>query len=108
VNPSAVSTAVTDHQLSGVLEITWQDGHTSRLPHAVLRKGCRCASCQQILRSTGAAAPAAPGLRISAINLVSDKGLNLVFDDGHGRGIFPWFYLRELDAEGSAVLTARV
>jgi DUF971 family protein len=27
---------------------------------------------------------------------VSDKGLNLVFSDGHGRGIFPWAYLRGL------------
>jgi len=108
VNPSAVPTAVTDHQRSGVLEIAWQDGHTSRLPHAALREGCRCAGCQQLLRSTGAAAQASPGLRISAINPISDKGLNLVFDDGHSRGIFPWVYLRELDTEGIATVTAPV
>jgi len=35
-------------------------------------------------------------IRLDAIHPVGDKGLNLVFSDGHGRGIFPWAYLREL------------
>jgi DUF971 family protein len=29
---------------------------------------------------------------------VGELGLNLVFDDEHGRGIYPWPYLRELGA----------
>jgi DUF971 family protein len=38
----------------------------------------------------------APDLRLEGIHPIADKALNLVFSDGHGRGIFPWSYLREL------------
>jgi DUF971 family protein len=51
------------------------------------RAGCRTACC---------APEAASSIRLAAIHAVSDKGLNLAFSDGHGRGIFPWAYLREL------------
>lgn len=90
-----VPEAVVDHQASGVLEIRWAGGATSRLPHALLRERCRCAGCEQQRRhGTPPAAPA--GVRLAALHPVSDQGLNLVFDDGHGRGIYPWAYLHSL------------
>ena len=88
--------AIVDHQASGVLELRWQDGSESHLPHALLRAHCRCAGCQQVYRQEGRHPEAAPTIRLVAINPISDKGLNLVFSDGHGRGIFPWAYLHEL------------
>ena len=89
-------TAITDHQRSGLLEITWGDGLVTQLPHALLRQRCRCAGCQQLAR-TGAAGPlTSPALRLIHIETVSNQGLNLRFSDGHGRGIYPWAYLREL------------
>ncbi len=87
--------AVTDHAVSGVLEVQWSDGRTSRLPHARLREACRCAGCEQQRRRGHP--PAAPvGLRLAEIRPVGEQGLNLAFDDGHDRGIYPWPYLRSL------------
>jgi DUF971 family protein len=90
--------AIVNHQSSGVLELTWLDGSVSRLPHRLLRAHCRCASCEQQRRLTGAPAETNASIRLDAIHPIADKGLNLVFSDGHGRGIFPWAYLHELDA----------
>jgi DUF971 family protein len=88
--------AITDHRASGWLEITWDDRHTSRLPHAWLRARCRCAACEQRRRAQAPPASVAAELRLAEIHPVGEHGLNLVFSDGHGRGIYPWPYLREL------------
>ena len=88
--------AITDHQTSGVLEIVWADGAVSQLAHGVLRLQCRCASCEQQRRAGQLPVESDPNVRLSGIDPVGDKGLNLVFSDGHRRGIYPWLYLREL------------
>jgi DUF971 family protein len=88
--------AVVNHEASAVLELRWQDGSVSRLPHPLLRTRCRCAACQQLERREGRLPEADATIRLDAIHPISDKGLNLVFSDGHGRGIFPWPYLHEL------------
>jgi DUF971 family protein len=87
---------IVDHQASGVLELRWQDGSVSQLAHGLLRARCRCAACEQAYRECGQHPEPASSVRLVALNPVSDKGLNLVFSDGHGRGIFPWAYLHEL------------
>lgn len=89
---SAWPVQVTDHAASGVLEITWADGRTSRLPHAWLRSACRCADCEA-QRRAGTEPAAAEDVRVTEIRPVGEQGLNLVFSDGHGRGIYPWNYL---------------
>jgi len=88
--------SIVDHQASGVLELVWQDGTESRLSHGLLRSCCRCAACEQQFRQTGSRADIAPSIRLDDIRPIGDKGLNLVFSDGHGRGIYPWAYLREI------------
>ncbi|MGK2898989.1 MAG: DUF971 domain-containing protein [Burkholderiaceae bacterium] len=90
--------AIVNHQASGVLELRWHDGSESHLAHGLLRARCRCAGCQQLYRQQGNHPEAIATIRLEAINPISDKGLNLVFSDGHGRGIFPWAYLHELSA----------
>ncbi|KQW54262.1 DUF971 domain-containing protein [Variovorax sp. Root411] len=87
---------IVDHQASGVLELCWRDGSTSRLAHGLLRARCRCAACEQAFRAHGSHPEPEASIRLAAIHPVADKGLNLVFSDGHGRGIFPWAYLRGL------------
>jgi len=88
--------AIVNHQASGVLELLWQDGSESRLPHGLLRARCRCAGCEQSWRAQGTHPEPVAAIRLDAIHPIGDKGLNLVFSDGHGRGIFPWAYLHEL------------
>jgi DUF971 family protein len=93
--------SIVDHQASGVLQLVWQDGRADGLPHALLRSCCRCAGCEQQRRQTGTTAEAAASIRLVAIELVGDKGLNLVFSDNHGRGIYPWAYLRQIGRQHS-------
>ena len=45
----------------------------------------------------GAAAPDCSGVVLTEAHAMADAGLNLVFSDGHRRGIYPWAYLRELE-----------
>ncbi|WP_341890174.1 DUF971 domain-containing protein [Variovorax sp. YR752] len=99
---------ICDHRATGLLEITWDDAGTSRLPHAWLRAHCRCAACEQRARTQAPRPAVAAALRLTGIHPVGEQGLNLVFSDGHGRGIYPWAYLRELGnrlpAGGAALL----
>lgn len=88
--------SIVDHRASAMLAIEWEDGAVSRVPHAVLRECCRCASCVHARRGGHNLKQRASGVMLTDIKPVSDKGLNLVFSDGHDRGIFPWQYLREL------------
>lgn len=88
--------AITDHRLGGVLEIRWADGQVSRLGHPLLREHCRCAGCEQQRRQGLGPAAADAQLRLVQIDTVGTMGLNLQFSDGHGRGIYPWAYLRQL------------
>ncbi len=96
----AAPRAITDHRASRVLEIAWDDGHVARLPHARLRAACRCAACVQQGRTRAASGVPTPdvdpAVALATIAPVGDRGLNLVFSDGHGRGLYPWAYLREL------------
>jgi DUF971 family protein len=94
--------AITNHQSSGILELRWDDGTTSRLPHALLREHCRCGLCENNRRRL-AARPAVPAtIRLTDIRPFGANALNLVFDDRHDRGIYPWAYLHELAAAHSA------
>jgi DUF971 family protein len=88
--------SIINHEESGMLDLVWQDGRESRLSHGLLRARCKCAACQQQYRQQGTYPDISPSIRLDAIHPVSDQGLNLVFSDGHGRGIYPWAYLHEL------------
>jgi DUF971 family protein len=96
VSPHELPAEIVNHAASGVLELVWQDRTRARLPHGLLRFACRCAACEQQSRTTGRRSEVPPGIRLDDIRPVGDKGLNLVFTDGHGRGIYPWAYLRQI------------
>ena len=93
---SCIPVHVTDRRLSGLLVIEWHDGAVSSLRHADLRQRCRCAACTQ--RQRTGQLPDPPSALVE-IRPVADGALNLVFADGHDRGIYPWTYLRELGEE---------
>jgi len=73
------------------LVLHWLDAEPQRIAHHVLREACPCAGCR-LLRS------GEDGLKVPRDVVVSEirpmgYGLQLVFSDGHDRGIFPWPYL---------------
>ena len=76
------------------LTLEWADGASLSLSHVRLRGACPCAQCKAA-RLRGAIALVNEGVRLERIAL-QGYGVQLVFSDGHERGIYPWGYLREL------------
>lgn len=90
--PSAIRNA----RGSGELTLEWADGRRLQLSHARLRAACPCSQCRAG-RLHGRIDSVDQGVRLSAIN-PQGYGVQLVFDDGHDRGIYPWNYLYEMAA----------
>jgi DUF971 family protein len=92
-------TIVNDRQ-GRMLDIVWDDGPAQQLPHALLRTQCKCTVCQsqRLLAEAAQLPPATPpsDVRIEDIRQIGVYGIQLVFSDGHERGIYPWDYLRTL------------
>ena len=86
---------LTLHAASGRLEVLWSDGARGFLSGPQLRAACRCGGCESLRR---AARPVQPpeSTAISELQPVGDMGLQIVFNDGHDRGIYPWPYLHQL------------
>lgn len=84
------------HSSAGMLVVEWPDSSTSQLSHARLRAACPCSRCRAT-RLAGRIDVASADVRLRALN-PQGYGVQLVFSDGHDRGIYPWQYLRELAA----------
>jgi DUF971 family protein len=100
-NPPPAGTGVTQVETianqirTGALDILWSDGKRQRFTHAFLRGRCQCTECKSLqLRGNTGTVPLQ--LRITEIRPVGAYGVQLVFSDGHDRGVYPWTYLREL------------
>ena len=78
-----------------VLSILWDDGEVSRLDATLLLRNSRSASTRRA-EAEGDTSPVSDDIRLADIRLVGVYGVQLVFSDGHDRGIYPWIYLREL------------
>jgi DUF971 family protein len=76
------------------LWIEWTAGECAELSHARLRAACPCSQCRAALLG-GQISVVDEQVQITAIN-TQGYGVQLVFSDGHERGIYPWIYLREL------------
>ncbi len=76
------------------LTICWQDGEEHHISHRQLRAACRCATCRA-QNTSGNIVLIDADIRVEQINNLG-QGLQLIFSDGHQRGIFPWQYLYEL------------
>jgi DUF971 family protein len=76
------------------LLIRWQDGTEQTIPYVQLRAACRCATCRA-QHTSGNIQLIAANIHVEKINNLG-QGLQLVFSDGHERGIFPWAYLFEI------------
>lgn len=82
------------------LNLEWADGARQQLSHARLRGACPCSQCKAA-RLRGAIDLVDAGVRLERIAL-QGYGVQLVFSDGHERGIYPWEYLRALGQCGES------
>ncbi|HEV7394209.1 MAG TPA: gamma-butyrobetaine hydroxylase-like domain-containing protein [Burkholderiales bacterium] len=80
---------------AGTLEIDWASGCSDALTYAVLRARCMCSQCRRI-RQGGQQVEVVDGITVVEARPCGSNAVQLVFSDGHDRGIFPFAYLREL------------
>jgi len=96
VSEDRIPTGITLHQKSRVLEITFSDGRTFRLPYEFLRVYSPSAEVrghgpgQEVLQ-TGKR-----NVEIRSIEAVGSYAIQPAFSDGHSTGIYSWEYLYEL------------
>lgn len=74
--------------------VKWSEADTQTLSHQRLRGACPCAKCRAA-RIQGYISVVNADVELIAMNPMG-YGLQMVFSDGHDRGIYPWSYLREL------------
>jgi DUF971 family protein len=95
MNPVAVGNSQGKQQL----RLNWPDGREQRLDHAELRRQCPCSQCRAF-RLQGLTVKVDPRIRVVELNS-QGYGLQLIFSDGHERGIYPWPYLAQLTSENT-------
>jgi len=83
-----------------MLELEWIDGSKTQLSGQSLRRYCACSTCRA-KRQVGVDVITDSSV-VTDMNLMGSSGLQLVFADGHDRGIYPWRYLLAI-AEGRAL-----
>lgn len=86
------------HLRSRCLEVGWPDGASDWLDFDLLRQQCPCAECRHGRRLR---LPHLEPGRADVVDAVASgsNAVQLIFSDGHARGIFPFAYLHAL-AEG--------
>ncbi|WP_409261225.1 DUF971 domain-containing protein [Pseudomonas putida] len=85
--------AIRNQREAGQLTVRWQDGEQV-ISHARLRGACPCSQCRAA-HWRGAIGVVQDDVRVERIE-PQGYGVQLLFSDGHQRGIYPWEYLRGL------------
>jgi DUF971 family protein len=88
---------IENHPRRGLLTVEWIDGRRQQFGHAMLRACCPCAECRALRRAGGAPADN-DTVRLVGIVAAGANAVNLAFDDGHSRGIYPFALLAGLAA----------
>ncbi|WP_435036357.1 DUF971 domain-containing protein [Pseudomonas neuropathica] len=91
MNPLSVSNS----QSEQTLRLNWPDGRETLLNHAELRRQCPCSQCRAF-RLRGSTPSVDDRVRLIELN-PQGYGVQLIFSDGHQRGIYPWAYLANLN-----------
>ena len=76
------------------LEVIWQNGDLYRIAADDPRRYCACSSCRS--RQLMGTRLITESSKIVALNLIANEAVQVVFADGHDRGIFPWPYLNAI------------
>jgi len=105
-DPSSVPESVILVRDRSRLRLVWPNGEKSEIDAGRLRRACRCAGCTRA-RIDGAFPGSFDGLSIKAIGVIGDYAINIVFADGHARGIYPWEFLRSLALQDDLAISER-
>jgi DUF971 family protein len=95
---SPLPTAVTLHQASRVLELTFDDGSTFRLPCEYLRVYSPSAEVRGHGPGQETLQTGKRDVGITTLETVGHYALRPSFSDGHDTGIYSWDYLYDLGA----------
>ncbi|MBK4997954.1 DUF971 domain-containing protein [Pseudomonas sp. S31] len=87
---------IRNHRSTGQLALQWADVE-GVISHARLRGACPCSQCRAA-RLQGRVSLVMEDVRVECV-VAQGYGVQLVFSDGHERGIYPWGYLRDLFKE---------
>lgn len=74
--------------------LQWTEETQQLIPHAALRAHCPCSKCRAA-KLSGRIPLIPEGVTLTDIHPFP-YGVQLVFSDGHDRGIYPWGYLEAL------------
>ena len=89
-------TGITLHQKSRVLEITFDDGRSFRLPYELLRVYSPSAEVRGHGPGQEVLQVGKRDIEIRSLEAVGSYAVQPVFSDGHSTGIYSWEYLYEL------------
>ena len=89
-------TEINLHQVSRVLELTFEDGSNYRLPAEYLRVFSPSAEVQGHGPGQDVLQVGKEDVAIDAIEPIGHYAIKLRFDDNHDTGIYSWDYLYEL------------
>jgi DUF971 family protein len=98
IDESTLPETVRLDMAAGTLVLDWPDGFTDALAFQALRERCMCAVCRSH-RDRGEPPRAADAIAVVNIVPYGANAVQLMFSDGHSRGIFPFAYLRALASE---------
>lgn len=86
------------------LRLLYEDGAEVALDAEAIRLACRCAWCTKA-KMDGTFPASFPEIALQGIESFGGYAFNLIFSDGHARGVFPFVYLRNLGVEDSNMQT---
>lgn len=105
-DPSSIPESVVLVRDRSRLRLIWPNGDKSEIDAGRLRRACRCAGCTRA-RIDGAFLGSFDDLSIKTIGVIGDYAINIVFADGHARGIYPWEFLRSLALQDDLAIRER-
>lgn len=98
-----IATALTVHQKSRVLDISFDDGSSFSLPFEYLRVYSPSAEVRGHGQGQEVLQVGKRDVGIAAIDPVGNYAVQLTFSDGHNTGLYSWEYLYKLGSEHDAL-----
>ncbi|MEE2730845.1 MAG: DUF971 domain-containing protein [Pseudomonadota bacterium] len=96
IESQAVPMDITLHRQRSELEIKWSDGVAATLSGETLRSFCACSRCRA--RNRIGTPLISDNSHIDHVAMAGIAGLQIIFADGHDKGVYPWSYLQAIAA----------